>query len=247
MCKILLFGGTTEGREMADFFVKNKISATVCVTTEYGAELIEKSEVMVGKLDFDEIKNLLKKNDFLMVIDATHPYAMLATQNIKSACEAENVRYFRILRDEEQMTDSLYFDTIQQVVDYLNCHSGNALITTGSKELSAFCSVINFSKRITARVLFTDNVIEKCLKLGFTQGKIIAEKGPFTLEQNLEHLKKSNAKFLVTKESGSIGGFDEKVRAARMFGAELLIIKRPKESGFSLSEIQSIIKAVIDK
>ena len=38
--KILIFGGTTEGRELADAFSKAGIPHVVSVATEYGKEII---------------------------------------------------------------------------------------------------------------------------------------------------------------------------------------------------------------
>ena len=36
MDKILLFAGTTEGRNLAEFLEKNQIPTEVCVATQYG-------------------------------------------------------------------------------------------------------------------------------------------------------------------------------------------------------------------
>ncbi|MFA5659658.1 MAG: precorrin-6A reductase [Oscillospiraceae bacterium] len=243
MFRILLFGGTTEGRKLAEFLKKNNIPTTVSVTTEYGAGLIGILDVLVGKLDFSEMKKLLQNNYFSLVIDATHPFAVLASKNIKSACEAENIRYLRLLRESGKRTDGIYFNSVQESADFLDKAVGNALITTGSKGLSAFCSVKNYAQRLTVRVLPAENIVEQCMELGFEKENIIPKKGPFSIKQNLEHLKKCSAKFLVTKESGAVGGFDEKAEAARLFSARLIIIKRPSESGFSLEEIENIIKA----
>ena len=43
MPELLIFGGTTEGRQLAEFCDKKNIPACVCVTTDYGAELLPKS------------------------------------------------------------------------------------------------------------------------------------------------------------------------------------------------------------
>ena len=44
MCKILLFGGTTEGRELAAFLNTQPCETTVCVATEYGQALLPEGE-----------------------------------------------------------------------------------------------------------------------------------------------------------------------------------------------------------
>lgn len=241
MCRILLFGGTTEGRKTADFLKEQNISFTLCVTTEYGAELAGAAQTLVGKLDGDGIRELLQSKKYDLVIDATHPFAVVVTENIKSACTAENVRLLRVLRDNESVENGIFFDSAVQIAAYLSENDGNALITTGSKELPLFTSICGFAKRLTVRVLPNESIISECMSLGFDTAHIIAEKGPFSLKQNLEQLKKCGAAYLVTKESGVIGGFPEKAEAARLFGAKLLVIKRPIENGLSFDELCNII------
>ena len=41
MHKIVLFGGTTEGRLLTEFLSQNKVPAIVCVATEYGEKVLE--------------------------------------------------------------------------------------------------------------------------------------------------------------------------------------------------------------
>ena len=57
----------------------------------------------------------------------------------------------------------------------------------------------------------------------------------------MAHIRKSGAEILITKESGSAGGYPEKAEAAKRLGIELITIKRPEESGYTLSEIKEII------
>lgn len=40
----LVFAGTSEGRQLAEFFQKNQIPALFCVATAYGEELLEQTE-----------------------------------------------------------------------------------------------------------------------------------------------------------------------------------------------------------
>lgn len=248
MCKILIFGGTTEGRELADFCGKNKIGAYISVTTDYGAQLISKSEhitVLTGKTDGVRILDFIKNNGIKLVVDATHPYAVEATKNIQYACEAFNINRIRVIRKRTAVVwNGRYFDDINLLVNYLNERSGNIFITTGSKELRHFCGIKNFRKRCTVRVLPIEKIICECELLGFDGAHIIARQGPFTEDQNIEHIKNADAVFLVTKDSGDAGGFNEKISAAEKCGAEILIIKRPAEVGIELYEAEKIIAAV---
>ena len=101
MCKILLFGGTTEGRELSEFLVKNNISALVCVATTYGCKLASSSDavrVLTERLTAAEMEALMRTEQPELVIDATHPYAAAVTENILQAAQRTNVEYLRVLR-----------------------------------------------------------------------------------------------------------------------------------------------------
>ena len=90
MCKILLFGGTTEGRELSEFLVNNRIPSVVCAATAYGGSLSASSEevrVLTERLDAAEMEALMKTEQPELVIDATHPYAAEVTENIQQAAK----------------------------------------------------------------------------------------------------------------------------------------------------------------
>ena len=44
MCDVLIFGGTTEGRKIAEYISRHHISGYVCVATEYGESLLPQNE-----------------------------------------------------------------------------------------------------------------------------------------------------------------------------------------------------------
>ena len=245
MCEILIFGGTAEGRLLAEFCVKNSISIYVSVATDYGENLLDRSEylhVIKGRMIAEEMTAFIKNNAVKIVIDATHPYAVKVTENIRIACENSGTGYIRVKRNSGKFFDNgKLFDDIDSLVKYLNTTKGKIFITTGSKELKHFCDIENFSERCIARVLPSKNIVAECVKLGFSEHQIIAEKGPFSEEQNTVQLQNFNARYLVTKESGSVGGFENKVNAALKCGAEVLIVKRPEEVGITLEAAEKLL------
>ena len=99
--KILVFAGTSEGRLLAEYLNERQISTWVCVATEYGEELMEDMpwvHVRSGRMDADEMESLMRELSVQTVVDATHPYADLVTENIKAACRRAQVKYLRLLR-----------------------------------------------------------------------------------------------------------------------------------------------------
>lgn len=248
MPKICLFGGTTEGRRIADFLNHQPCELTVCVATEYGAELLQDDKNITlsqKKLSDSEITNLLTSERFDLVIDATHPYALQATENIFSACSKTGIAYLRVLRNDSAISgDAIILGDIQEAVDYLNNTEGNILLTTGSKELSKYSTLNNFSDRVYARVLPMRSSLEACEAAGLKSSHIIAMQGPFSEEINMALIHSIQAKWLVTKDSGETGGFAEKISAAQRTGARPIIIGRPKQlDGLSESDCIAFICA----
>ena len=89
MSKICIFGGTTEGRKLAEFLSGQPCDVMVCVATDYGQTLLPEAEhvsVSARRLPVGEIVSLLTEHRFDLVIDATHPYAQSITKSIARAC-----------------------------------------------------------------------------------------------------------------------------------------------------------------
>lgn len=241
--RILVFAGTTEGREWIEtLLARGQIGLTACVATEYGAQLLPKDprlQVRVGRLDQAAMERLLREQSFSHAVDATHPYAAEASRNIRAACAAENIPYLRLARESQEIPDSVQTATIQEAAEFLNTVEGNVLVTTGSKELAAFTAVKDYEERLFVRVLPMPAVLEQCQAFGFSGRHVFAMQGPFSEELNLAMLRQTGAKWLVTKESGSAGGFAEKCRAARRAGAQVVLVGRPREpeSGYSQKQL----------
>ncbi|WP_418541629.1 precorrin-6A/cobalt-precorrin-6A reductase, partial [Phascolarctobacterium faecium] len=98
-------------------------------------------------------------------------------------------------------------------------------------------------ERIALRVLPMLDSLSKALELGYKPANIICMQGPFSELLNIEMMRKYNSRYLVTKDSGSIGGFEEKAQAAAKAGAKLIVIARNgKEFGTGYSEIVKLLK-----
>ena len=186
----------------------------------------------------------LTAHAFDCVVDATHPYAVEVTQNIQSACTNKSVPYLRLLRENSEYENCVFVANTQECISYLNQTSGAVLLTTGSKELAAYTAVEHFKERLYARVLPMASVVEQGIALGFQGKHLICMQGPFTVELNKALFKQINAKYMVTKDSGSNGGLDEKMEAARNTNVIPIVIGRPtKETGYSLEQlIQKLVQ-----
>lgn len=251
--RILLFGGTTEGRLLTQELLRDNFQVILCVATEYGQELAGQAgglQIRTGRLNQEEMEALLRQEKPDLVIDATHPYAREVTANIFHACERTGRKRFRCLRQssqEEGEQEIWYFNTMQEAADWLRGQEGAVLLTTGSKELACFCQMEDYRERLYARVLPLEESVRVCRGLGLSGRHILAVQGPFSEEMNYAQLREYGCRILVTKDGGAEGGFSQKLAAARRAGVRTAVIRRPGESGLSVREILERVREQLNE
>ena len=233
----MIFGGTTEARKLLER-LGSGLEIIYCAATQYGAEIVNdlasnNIKILSGRLDADGMKNLIQAEEIACVIDATHPYAVEVSKNIKAVCDELNLPLMCVTRQDDFDYENLKLNQVssaREAAELLNNNkfiNQNILLATGSKELKEFINVKNYKERIYARVLPVASVLKSCEELGFNASHIIAMQGPFSYELNISMLKAYNCGVLVTKATGTAGGEDEKINAARDLGIEVILISRP--------------------
>lgn len=242
----LVFAGTTEGRLLTEYLLNQGAKVHVCVATEYGRILLSKHKnlsISSQRLDQAEMHQLMAAGDFHCIFDATHPYAVIVSENIRTAAQKALLPYYRILRPASKNIEArkiIYVNSMEEAVTYLETSTGNILVTTGSKELHKLCQLSNYQERVYARILPNPHMVTACYHLGFQGKHLICMQGPFSQELNTALLKYTQASFLLTKDSGSQGGFMEKILSAEKEGITTIVIGRPPETdGITLEDIIS--------
>jgi precorrin-2 dehydrogenase/sirohydrochlorin ferrochelatase/precorrin-6A/cobalt-precorrin-6A reductase len=244
--KVLIFGGTSEGRRLAEILADAGVDVTLSVATELGREAAAsgKITILAARLSKDEITSLLSQTKFAYVLDATHPYAVLATQNIRAAAFATGTKYCRLLRPPGSAAPGVtYVPDTAAAVNLLAQTEATTLLTIGIKELEPFTQVSNYAERFFVRILPALDSLQKALELKFKNANIICMQGPFSKEMNVALLQATGAQILVTKDSGSVGGFEAKVAAAAELGRNVLVIERPaQETGYTFAEMVALFQ-----
>ena len=248
MSKLCVFAGTLEGRRLIQALSGRGLSLTASVATGYGESLIDPRPDLTlhaGRMDQNQMQEFLEANRFDAVVDATHPYADKVSENLSAACRKAGTDYLRLLRPSTAgVQDGIYFPDSASCAEYLKSTQGTVLLTTGSKELPAFCADEGLRARLYARVLPLESSLAACGQCGLKPERILAMQGPFDEEMNFAMLRFTQARYLVTKDTGDAGGYAAKIRAAGRAGAQAVIIGRPAQaSGHSLEEILSILEA----
>lgn len=254
MKKIVIFAGTTEGRRLSEILADAGITHTVCVATEYGEIVMReqtdaeaartKEQPFVslhrGRMDREQMEEFLRNEGYEIVVDATHPYARVVTENIQSAVntlrtterETQFPIYLRLEREisetpeaEDPVVSIRYFESNADCAKALENTEGNILLTTGSKELATYCASGRLHDRLYVRILPGRESLELCMEQGIKGRQILALQGPFSTEMNAAILKQYDIRHMVTKNSGRTGGYQEKLEAAKMLGIPVYVIQ----------------------
>ena len=249
MKDVFIFSGTTEGRTLARWLASRGVMVHVRVATEYGAEVMERDEnidVKIGSCGgSDGIAQVIRENMYELVVDATHPYATTVSKHIREGCEKAGAEYIRLKRSSAEVdidSDVITVDSVQDAVDYLKTTEGKILAATGSNDIDLYTQIPDYKERVTARVLSTVSSITRCSQYGFEGRNLICAQGPFSEETNYATMKDIGASFMVTKDSGTVGGFEEKVRAARRAGVRIILVRKPDDTGLEYGDVVRLLE-----
>ncbi|MGM0379476.1 MAG: precorrin-6A reductase [Bacillota bacterium] len=245
---ILLLGGTKDSRLILKKLLTINKKVILTLTTDFGAKYVKDHKNLtkiVKKLDVNDMKDILKKYKINYIIDATHPYAKNVSKNIINVNKEFEIPLVRYERKIKRFDFINYFDSYNKISNYLKNKSENIFFAIGSKNLNFFKDI--FKKRnFFIRVLPMESVIKKCRSLNILPKNIIAMQGPFTKEFNKLLFKEKDIKYLVTKETGKTGGFEDKVLAARDLNIEVIVLKKPtlkfKNVKESFEEVVEFVK-----
>ncbi len=245
MKDIIIFGGTTEGRELAEILASHELHVVYCVATEYGKQPVMESnflKIHEGRMTAEEMSGLYKGINPSVIVDATHPFAEVVKKEIASSIKGmEQTTFIRLLRDEDVVDyeNCTFFENSNECAKALVNTKGNIFLTTGSKDLPLFCAVDSIRERLTVRVIPSEESIKLCTANGLLGKQIIAMQGPFSKAMNYAMFKDAMADIVVLKDSGKASGEAERIDAAKSVNAKCFIIKRPEEQveGLSFEEV----------
>jgi precorrin-6A/cobalt-precorrin-6A reductase len=250
---ILLLGGTSETAPIASSLTKKGFLVLVSTATETPLDLglDDRISRRSGPLGEEELRRLIaERGDIEAVVDATHPYAGTITRLARAAAASAGIPFFRFSRP----------GTIEpgERVHLAEDHASAAkiafgfgrpvLLTTGSRNLASYADQSRAAGiPLIVRALPIPESREACEKAGIPPSRVVTGRGPFTLRENLEVIRKHKIGVLVTKDSGKAGGVAQKLEAARMANCEVVVVARPDadgECGPVWSDITEMVEAI---
>ena len=255
--KIFLLGGTKDSTNIIRHLKKNyDVFILTTTTTEYGARLAEEAgsdDTIAHPLLKDEIAEIIEKENFDILIDATHPFAQHITSTSSSLAEELKMPYIRFERPASDLeaidTSNIYyvksFDEAGRVIAE-RFPEGNVLHFAGANTMADIVKYVS-AERFYPRILKAESSFEKCKDLNIPHDHIIPMTGAATLQENIDLIEKYDAGVMITKESGEIGGVIEKIEAANAKDIGVIMIKRPEIKTLNKNDIVEDLKELDKK
>ena len=243
---IWIIGGTTEAR-IVEERLNGLYDFIITVATEEGKEFLNTENVHIGRLDEMEMETFIRDNKIDIILDCSHPYAAIVSKNAKSVAKKLGISYLRVKRSKVNVDSSCeLFSSLSSLTERLKELRGTFLITLGSKNVPDLVKVRG-NNRFIFRVLPTVESVGLLNKHEVPMRDIIAQLGPFSKEQNLITIRENSVDYLITKESGKLGGADAKLEAAKEADIKVLLLEREDEEGDTIENLILKIESYYSK
>ena len=185
MERVLIFGNTPESRSTARMLRQRGRQVVMSVTSEYARSLLPPGTIChVGKTNAEEMLALAREIAPHRIVDATHPYAITAQENIRHTAERLGIPCERVHFDniQDAWRDSVeWVDTHEAIIAAIRREKGNMLLGIGRDPLLPIPLDTDMT-RLFPRVTPTPEAVAACLQLGYPRQNIIAMDGPFSRE-----------------------------------------------------------------
>ena len=227
MERVLIFGITKEARDTAATLRRRGRQIVFSVVSEYAkAQLPLGTLCHVGRLDGDAMLTFIREVHPQRVVDATHPYALQASQNIRRSCEKLHIPYERVHFEDidNAWRDAVeWVDTRESLLAAIGREKGNVLLGIDSKALPPIPQELE-PARLFAHVAPTPEAIAACRAAGFLQSNIIAMDGPLSKKLILALFDDRQITSVLVQDTSAQGRLHELVVPALERGYHVIMV-----------------------
>lgn len=230
--RVLVLGGTSEGRELADWLAARGVYAVTSLAGATRQPRRPAGPVRTGGFGGPEgLAAWLRAERMEAVVDATHPFARRISENARLACEALGLPRLRLERPAwtpEPGDVWVEAESPEDAAERLPALGTRVFLALGSQGLEPF-------GRLEGMWFLVRSVEPAPLRL---PGETLLARGPFGLEEERALLQAHRIQVVVCKASGGEAS-RSKVRAAGGLGLPVLMIRRPPPvPGLRVAEVR---------
>jgi precorrin-6A/cobalt-precorrin-6A reductase len=224
MKRLLILGGTGEAVRLAAQMVNipglETITSLAGRTNEPGAIA---SPIRVGGFGGETgLTEYLQTMAIDLLIDATHPFAAQISRNAAQAATTVGIPALMLVRpawERSSLDNWIEVKSIEQAVKAIPATAERIFLTIGRQQLAPFAT-------LTDRWCLMRSIDPPVADVPLPPGKMLLDRGPFSLAQELQLLKDEQIDVIVSKNSGGAATY-AKIMAARELGLPVVMVQRP--------------------
>lgn len=232
MERVLIFGNTPESRSKARMLRQRGRQVVMSVTTEYARQLLPPGTLChVGRLDLDAMMAYIREVAPNRIVDATHPYAVAASQNILACARHLNIPCEQVHFDniEEAWREGVeWVYTPEDMIKAIQRETCNVLLGIGRDEIRDFGLPVDMH-RLYPRIAPIPESVAACLALGFPADNIIAMQAPFSQTLTMALFDEKNIGAVVVRDATGTDYLHDMVIPALERGAHVIMFGSKKQ------------------
>jgi len=219
---VLILGGTSEGRQLAQLLAADASYRTLLSYAGRTENVVrpDTPHRIGGFGGSAGLASFLREQQFDALVDTTHPFAARISANAVVAAAQTGIPLVRLVRPGwqavpgDRWTEVL---TMEAAADALGDTPRRVFLTVGRLEIAAFARAPQHDYLVRAVDVFDT---------GLPRARVIAARGPFALHDERKLLEHERIELLVSKNAGSSATYP-KLEAARALGVGVIMVQRP--------------------
>jgi precorrin-6A/cobalt-precorrin-6A reductase len=240
--RILILGGTSEARKVAaGLATREDLDILLSLAGRTQAPANQPVPVRIGGFGGAEgLANFLTTGGYRLLVDATHPFAERISANAAIAAERTGIDVLALVRPEWVPEPGDHWHVVADIPA--------AIVALGPAPRRVFLATgrqgAHHAEVAPQHFYLVRSVDPVDPPLALADVEYLLDRGPFTLEGEIELMRQYRIDAVVTKNSGGRAAY-AKIEAARLLGLKVVVIARaPPASMASVETVEAALEAI---
>ncbi|OEJ99430.1 hypothetical protein A8C32_08195 [Flavivirga aquatica] len=222
---ILVFGGTTEGKQVAS--ILDDLQLPYYYSTKTKIDFNGMGKPISGAMDVLDIERFCIENKVSHIINASHPFAEELHKTIaNNSLSIPLIRFERFFPEKTNHELVHYVDGFKEAIQLLKNNKYKKLLALSGVQTIQKLTSFWKQNKTWFRILDRESSRAIAQKSGFPSENLLFGYPQSSHEEVLLY-KELNPDVILTKESGTNGKLEQKITAAITTNTSIVIINKP--------------------